>query len=249
MPNTTDPINGWTERARAIPHRVARVLADYRRQTARINSRRDVDDTTRQKMLALAQSDARKALAPWQNEAKTATAAIETLIQRDLRPKPGTTAEELRVGAAWSRTQRLLDRAPANDRYFVLQAQLEKAAKNDDVDALRALWREAPSYMAGDGWDDRQMGDVRDTLALIAAPPEAAKAYARKAPAALGRGNLQGFLEMAESEIAGDWNYAPETLVAGYDPGETVEIPNPTPSERDEDDEASIRALMRSPSS
>lgn len=241
--NPLDSITGWEERARVIPHRVARILAEHRRTVARINAKQ-VDPDTRRSMLQLAQRDAQNALQPWQEEAKRAGESLRVLIEQGIRPRAADTATELRRNRAWERVRPTLERAES--KLDGIEQAARQAKADGDTAALEAIWEMAPSVLEADGWD-RRNGDPRVIISQLgASPADIEPVIARKPSVELGLGNVAGMLELADSEIRGEGPEAPWTAWQGYDKGEVIDIAEPTPEQRAEDNEAGLRSLMGS---
>jgi hypothetical protein len=249
VPVTTPNPNAvaeWTAKAKTVAPAVARVLTEHQRKVKQIQRRRDLNDQDRAALLKMAHKDAQQAIDAQRSEFTRAHSAVTSLTERDLRPKAGDTATELRTAAAWSRIQRILDKAPPGDRLGIADEQLRRAVDRDDVDALRAMWRELPDYMAADAPDARgraEAAKLRDMLVEIAAPPEAAAAHKTRTAWQSGAERVELTLNMADHNLS-DGN-SPWPTFPGWSEGEMHNVADETAEEAEDSEEARLRALFR----
>jgi len=241
-PNPT-AITEWTARAKQATPAVVRVIRDYHRAVRKIDRRDNLDAGTKIKLKEMARRDATGALESHRADFVRAREAIADLTDRAMKPQAGDTASELRIGAAWQRAVRIMDRS--SDRFGKLTEIAERAVKQGDSDTLAALWREGPGYAESEDWPDADK--LRSLLVHVGAPTEAAKAYASRTSFEKGAGRVELAFGTAATALTDDDGLdratAPDQF-PGFDEGEIYTVEAESPAEVHESEEARLRALI-----
>lgn len=227
-----------------------RVINRYRKQVSKIKQMADLSPAIRTQLLALAKRDANSDLAPIIADLDRANQAVAELTQRRMQPKPLDAAGEQRISRAWSRIERILDKAPDGDRLGLIETHIKRAKDAGDDVTLRALWEGIPGYLEADERSDRgreEAARVRDTLVLVAAPAEAAQAYAERKE--YDRGSYRVGLSVGQAKFALSDDASADTAgttFPGWKADELHELAEETAEERQESSEASLRSMMPS---
>lgn len=249
MEPNLDAVKLHGKNAASVTPAVVRIINRYNRQVSKIRRMQDVAPATRDQLLALARRDANADLAPVRADFDRAKEAVAELTQRAMRPKPVDAAGEQRISRAWSRVERILDRAPEAERLGLIEQHLKRAKDQGDDATLAAMWESVPAYLEADERDDRgreEAAKVRDILVQIAAPPEAARAYEERKAFDRGIYRVGISVEQAGFALSGDSGAdTAGTTYPGWGPNELLEVTDETPTERVESSDAELRALLR----
>lgn len=239
-----DRIQQWGEHTAALTPAIVRIVDRYRRRAAKIARNPDLAADTKHSLLDLARKDASSDLAPLRARFDSAKEAVNEATAQAFQPRALDAASEQRVTRAWTRVEKILDRAPAGDRDTIIEQQLARAKATGDETTLRALWEGVPGYLESDARDDRgrqEAARVRDYLVEVAAPEETVRAHEQRKSFDAGSYRVGISLSEAENVLSGGDTAG---VFPGYRNDELHELAAETPAEVAESGEARLRSLM-----
>lgn len=243
-----DSIRILSDQAKSVTPAVVRIVSQFAKTAAKVQ-RLDVTADKKAALLNLARKDANAQLKPIRDDWQRIQDGVKHAVDQAMRPKAVDAAAEQRIGRAWDRVKRILDKADPREHLSLIEQHLRRAKASGDSATLAALWENAGAYVEADERDDRAREDaarLNEVLVQVAGPPEAEKAHRERVAFDRGAHRVQVAVEQAAYDLR---DYGDVTDIAGsLYPGwgsEILEVPDETPTEVAEDSEAQLRSLLR----